>query len=70
MTQTAGTYEGITYSTETYDVYLYVMNNADLSDLYVGYVVSVKQGETEPRLILSLPTIMVPPMILPTMLPL
>lgn len=46
VTQTAGTYEGITYSTETYDVYLYVMNNTALTDLYVGYVVSVKQGET------------------------
>ena len=46
VTQTAGSYEGITYSTETYDVYLYVMNNTDLTDRYVGYVVSVKQGET------------------------
>lgn len=38
--------EGMTYSEETYDVYLYVMNTTDLSDLYVGYAVSVKRGET------------------------
>lgn len=44
VTQTAGNIEGMTYSEETYDVYLYVMNTADLSDLYVGYAVSVKQG--------------------------
>lgn len=41
--ETAGDYEGITYSTISYDVYLYVYNG-DNNDLYVGYVASVQNG--------------------------
>lgn len=47
VSQTAGTYEGITYDTTTYDVYLYVKNNTGLTDLYVAYAVSVKNGEVD-----------------------
>lgn len=49
VSQAQGTYEGIEYDTTTYDVYLYVMNNAALNDLHVAYAVSVKTGETESK---------------------
>lgn len=45
VSQTAGDYSGMTYDTGTYDVYLYVVNNAAYDDLYVSYAVSVKDGE-------------------------
>ncbi len=47
--ETAGSYDGITYSTETYDVYLYVTNNSDFSDYVVSNVVVVKNGETDAK---------------------
>lgn len=46
VSQAQGTYEGIAYDTTTYDVYLYVVNNDDYSDLYVAHAVSIKNGET------------------------
>lgn len=39
VSQKTGDYEGITYSTATYDVYLYVLNNTAQDDLYVAYAV-------------------------------
>lgn len=42
VTETEDSYEGIDYSTESYDVYLYVYNGT--SGNYVGNVVSVKEG--------------------------
>lgn len=39
-------YEGITKDSSAYDVYLYVYNNANYTDLYVGHVVTVKDGKT------------------------
>lgn len=43
VTEKKGTYEGITYSEESYDVYVYVYNGT--AGLYVGNVVSAKNGE-------------------------
>lgn len=42
-------YEGITYSAETYDVYLYVLNNTAMNDLYVKHAVCVKNGEEDTK---------------------
>lgn len=39
-------YEGITKDSSTYDVYLYVYNNATYTGRYVGHVVTVKNGDT------------------------
>ena len=46
-------YEGVTKDGSTYDVYLYVYNTADYSDLYVGNVVTVKNGTTDSKADLS-----------------
>ncbi len=43
VTETAGTYSGITYDNSSYDVYVYVYVDGD--DMYVGHVVSVKDGK-------------------------
>ncbi len=43
VTETAGTYSGITYDNSSYDVYVYVYVD-DNNDMYVGNVVSVKNG--------------------------
>lgn len=45
VSQKVGNYEGLTYDTATYDVYLYVMNNATYTGFYVGYAVCMKQVE-------------------------
>ena len=42
-------YEGITKDSSTYDVYLYVYNNSTYTDLYVGHVVTVKNGDTDAK---------------------
>ncbi|MBS6723319.1 MAG: hypothetical protein KH268_10055 [Clostridiales bacterium] len=42
VTEEEGTYEGITYSEESYDVYVYVYNGTN--GLYVGNVVSAQNG--------------------------
>lgn len=42
VSEQSGSYEGIDYSTESYDVYVYVYNGE--SGLYVGNVVSAKDG--------------------------
>lgn len=47
--ENASTYEGVTTDSSTYDVYLYVYNNDDYTDLYVGHVVTVKNGETDAK---------------------
>ena len=39
----AGSYEGITYDSKTYDVYLYLMRTAG-NELYIGYAVCVDSG--------------------------
>ena len=46
VTEANTSYEGVTKDNSTYDVYLYVYNNDDYDDLYVGHVVSVKNGAT------------------------
>lgn len=43
VTETEGSYEGITYDSSSYDVYLYVLNGEN--GLYVAYAVSVKDDE-------------------------
>lgn len=43
VTETAGTYSGITYDNSSYDVYVYVYVD-DNNDMYVGNVVSVENG--------------------------
>ena len=42
-------YEGITKDSSSYDVYLYVYNNSTYTDLYVGHVVTVKNGDTDAK---------------------
>lgn len=49
VTEDDTSYEGVTKDSSTYDVYLYVYNKSDFSDLYVGHVVAVKNGETEAK---------------------
>lgn len=46
VTENDPAYEGVTKDSSTYDVYLYVYNTDDYTDLYVGHVVTVKSGET------------------------
>lgn len=49
VSQAQGTYEGIEYDTTTYDVYLYVLNNTAMNDLYVKHAVCVKNGEEDTK---------------------
>lgn len=52
ITETEGSYEGITYDSSSYDVYVYVYNSSTGNSLYVGNVVSVK-GETKCDLVFT-----------------
>ena len=49
--ETAGSYEGITYSTESYDVYVYVVNGTD--GLEVDAVIAFKDGEKQDSVVFT-----------------